>query len=47
VLDDGQPVAGTDAADVAWVPLTELAERPVVEGLIEFLHEHAIIETIA
>jgi mutator protein MutT len=47
VLDDGQPVAGTDAAEVAWVPLTELAERPVVAGLIEFLHEHAIIETIA
>jgi 8-oxo-dGTP diphosphatase len=47
VLDDRQPVAGTDAAEVAWVPLIEVAEWPVVEGLIEFLHDHAIIETIA
>ena len=46
VLDDRLPVAGTDASEVDWVPLTELAERPVVEGLVEFLHDHAIIETI-
>jgi mutator protein MutT len=47
VIDDGQPVAATDASDVAWVPLAEVAERPVVEGLVEFLHDHAVIETIA
>jgi mutator protein MutT len=46
VLDDRPPIAGTDAAEVAWVPLTELAERPVVDGLVEFLHDHAIIDTI-
>jgi 8-oxo-dGTP diphosphatase len=42
VLDDRQPVAGTDAAEVAWVPLTELTDRQVVEGLIEFLHDHGV-----
>jgi ADP-ribose pyrophosphatase YjhB (NUDIX family) len=47
VLDDRQPVAATDAAEVAWVPLADIAERQVVEGLVEFLHDHAIIDTIA
>jgi mutator protein MutT len=46
VLDDREPQAGTDAAEVDWVPLAEVAERQVVAGLVEFLHEHAIIETI-
>jgi 8-oxo-dGTP diphosphatase len=40
------PVAGDDAQEVAWVPLDQVAERPVVEGLAEFLHEHGIIPTI-
>jgi mutator protein MutT len=46
VLDERAPIAGTDATEVEWVPLTELAERPVVDGLVEFLHDHAIIDTI-
>jgi ADP-ribose pyrophosphatase YjhB (NUDIX family) len=45
--DDRPPTAGTDAAEVEWVPLTELTDRPVVDGLVEFLHAHAIIDTIA
>ncbi len=40
------PVAGDDAAEVAWVPLTDLAGYRLVEGLAEFLHEHGVIETI-
>ncbi|MGH9245905.1 MAG: NUDIX hydrolase [Acidimicrobiales bacterium] len=47
VLDIRDPVAGTDAAEAAWVPLSEVAERQLTEGLAEFLHEHAIIDTIA
>ena len=43
---DATPVAGDDAAEVEWVPLHELAERRLVEGLAEFLHDHGIIETI-
>lgn len=43
---DVSPVAGDDAADVAWVPLSEVAEWPLVDGLAEFLHDHGILATI-
>ncbi|MBI2703984.1 MAG: NUDIX domain-containing protein [Actinobacteria bacterium] len=46
LLDGREPVAGDDAAEVRWVPLHEVAERRLVDGLAEFLHDHAIIETI-
>lgn len=46
LLDDREPVAGDDAAEVAWVPLADVAEQPLVEGLAEFLHQHGVIETI-
>ena len=46
VLDDRPPVAGDDAAEVAWVPLHAVAEQRLVEGLAEFLHEHGVIPTI-
>lgn len=39
------PTAGDDAAEVAWVPLHEVAEWRLVEGLAEFLHDHGIIDT--
>lgn len=45
-LDDRVPVAGDDAVEVAWVPLHEVAERRLVDGLAEFLHEHGVIQTI-
>lgn len=41
-----EPAAGDDAAEAAWVPLHEVADRPLAEGLAEFLHEHGILETI-
>jgi 8-oxo-dGTP diphosphatase len=43
---EAEPVAGDDAAEAAWVPLYELADLQLVEGLAEFLHDHKIIETI-
>jgi ADP-ribose pyrophosphatase YjhB (NUDIX family) len=46
VLDGAEPVAGDDAAEVAWVPLHLVAEQRLVDGLAEFLHEHGIIDTI-
>jgi hypothetical protein len=46
VLDDGVPVAGDDAAEVEWVPLVDVAERQLVDGLAEFLHQHGVITTI-
>ena len=38
-----EPVAGDDAADVAWVPLGELAAIDLVDGLLAFLTEHGVI----
>ncbi len=46
VLDGEEPVAGDDAAEVRWVPLHEVAELALVEGLAEFLHEHGVLDTI-
>lgn len=46
VLSDDEPRPGTDALDVQWVPLEEVAEWNLVDGLAEFLHEHGILRTI-
>lgn len=43
---NADPIAGDDAAEAEWVPLADVAERQLVEGLAEFLHDHEIIETI-
>ncbi|HSH61824.1 MAG TPA: NUDIX hydrolase [Acidimicrobiales bacterium] len=37
------PVAGDDAAEVAWVPFAEVAQLSLVEGLASFLAEHGLI----
>ena len=47
LLEGRSPVAGDDVTEAAWVPLGEVAEWDLVEGLAEFLHEHGVIETIA
>jgi len=46
VLDDREPTAGDDAAEVTWIPLADVAEHSLVDGLAEFLHLHGVIETI-
>lgn len=38
--------AGDDAAELAWVPVGDVAELDLVDGLAEFLHEHEVIGTI-
>ena len=45
-LEDADPVAGDDAAEVAWVPLGEVSDLDLVEGLAEFLHDQGIIELL-
>jgi 8-oxo-dGTP diphosphatase len=47
VLAPSEPVAGDDAAEARWVPLADVAELLLVDGLAEFLHEHGVIPTIA
>jgi ADP-ribose pyrophosphatase YjhB (NUDIX family) len=39
------PVAGTDADEAAWVPLAEVAERPLVSGLAGFLAANGVLPT--
>jgi 8-oxo-dGTP diphosphatase len=40
VLDADAPIhAGDDAAEVAWVPLEDLADLRLVPGLLDFLEE--------
>lgn len=46
VLEDTTPVAGDDAAEARWVPLSDVADLHLVDGLAEFLHEHGILRTI-
>ncbi|HEX2700222.1 MAG TPA: NUDIX domain-containing protein [Acidimicrobiales bacterium] len=46
VLDPADPVAGSDAAEAAWVPLAGVADLRLVDGLAEFLHEHGILDLI-
>lgn len=47
LLGTGDPVAGDDADEAAWVPVEEIAGRPLAPGLAEFLHQHGVIEVIA
>jgi len=37
------PIASDDAAEAAWVPFDELAQRRVVDGLIEFLTDAGVL----
>ena len=45
--DEDEPTAGSDAAEAAWVPLSEVAHLALADGLAEFLHEHGIVSVIA
>ena len=46
IMDSGEPVAGSDADAVAWVPIHAVGEQSLVPGLAEFLSDHGIIETL-
>jgi 8-oxo-dGTP diphosphatase len=45
LVGDDTPTAGDDAAEAVWVELHEVAERPLVHGLAELLHDNGIIAT--
>jgi 8-oxo-dGTP diphosphatase len=46
LLGDEEPRPGDDALDARWVPLGEVADWLLVDGLAEFLHDHGILRTI-
>jgi len=43
VVGDATPRAGDDAAEAAWVPLAEVADLDLVDGLLGFLTEHGVL----
>lgn len=45
-LDPTTPVAGDDAAEAEWVPLGEVEERRLVDGLGQFLVDVGILERL-
>ena len=45
-LERGPIVAGDDAAEALWVPLDEVTNYQLVDGLADFLAEHAILDLI-
>jgi mutator protein MutT len=47
IVSSGEPAAGSDAAEAAWVPLGDVADLTLAEGLAEFLHDHGILTTIS
>ena len=45
VLDPDRALhAGDDAAEAAWVPITDLGEYTIVDGLLDFLRDHAVLD---
>jgi mutator protein MutT len=44
ILSTEQPAAGDDAAEAAWIPLGQVTELRLVDGLAEFLHEHGVLD---
>jgi ADP-ribose pyrophosphatase YjhB (NUDIX family) len=42
---DATLVPGDDTAEAAWIPLADVADLDLVDGLFEFLHDVGIIAT--
>jgi 8-oxo-dGTP diphosphatase len=40
---DAEPVAGSDAAEAAWVAFDDLATYTLTEGLVDFLTDHGLL----
>lgn len=38
-----EPVAGDDAAEARWFPLTSVTQLALVEGLADFLRDHGVL----
>lgn len=44
LMTDDDPIAGSDAAEVAWVPIGSVASHRLTDGLADFLADHGVIE---
>jgi acetyl-CoA carboxylase carboxyl transferase subunit beta len=43
VTDGRRPMAGDDAADARWFPLSSVPEVALVDGLADFLRDHGVL----
>ena len=43
IIEEAEPQAGDDAAEAAWMPLTDVADLRLADGLAEFLHDRGIL----
>jgi ADP-ribose pyrophosphatase YjhB (NUDIX family) len=43
VSDERQPVAGDDAAEAGWFPLSSVPQLALVDGLAGFLRDHGVL----
>lgn len=46
LLEAAEPMAGDDAAEACWVPLSEVIDHRLAPGLAELLHDAQVIATI-
>lgn len=46
LMDDGEVVAGDDAAEARWIDTDSVCELRLADGLAEFLYENGIIRTL-
>jgi 8-oxo-dGTP diphosphatase len=46
ILEPDDPLAGDDAIEAAWIPVSDAAELRLVDGLAEFLRDVGVIDTI-
>lgn len=47
VLDATNPEPGDQVDDARWMPVWEVSELPLADGLAELLAEHGVIDTLA
>ncbi len=45
-LDRADPAAASDAMDARWVPLWQVSELALVDGLLDFLADHQVIDRV-
>ena len=46
VLDDDEPTAGAGTEEACWLPVWDVSELPLDDGLAALLAEHDIIDTL-
>lgn len=46
LIESAEPIAGSDAPEARWVPLSDVVDHHLAPGLAEFLHDHQVIATI-